>query len=95
MVGIIAKARIKDGTAPQFEKVAQRLVEAVKSNEPDCLLYVFARSQEDASLYLFVERYKDQAACQFHTEQEYFRTLGGALFEFMEGAPEIIQFDEI
>jgi len=95
MVGIIATARVKDGEGPRFEEVARGLVEAVNANEPDCLLYLCVRSQEDANSYMFVERYRDQAALEFHTDQDYLRTVGPALFELLDGPPEIVRFDEI
>jgi len=95
MIGVVAKIRVKDGLGGQFEAVAKQLVEAVNANEPDCLLYALHKSQEDTNLYVFLERYKDQAATEFHRKQDHFRTLGRAMGEFMDGPPEIMRLDEV
>jgi len=95
MIGIVAKIRVKDGMGPQFEEVAKRLVAAVNANEPDCLLYALHKSPEDGNLYVFMERYKDQAATEFHRKQDHFRTLGRAMGEFMDGAPEVMRLEEV
>jgi quinol monooxygenase YgiN len=36
-----------------------------------------------------------EAALEFHTGQDYLRTVGPALFELLDGPPDIVRFDEI
>lgn len=95
MIGVVAKIRVKEGMGAQFEEVAKQLVAAVNANEPDCRLYALHKSQEDDNLYVFMERYKDQAATEFHRKQDHFRTLGRAMGEFMDGAPDVMRLDEV
>jgi len=40
-----------------------------------------------------LKRYQGEAALQFHTEQEYLNTLGGALFDSIEGRPKMVPVD--
>ena len=65
MIGIVATLKVKDGMAAEFEAAAMDLVEAVNANEPDCLLYRLYRT-EDEHTFVFMERYKDEAAGDFH-----------------------------
>ena len=95
MIGVVAKIRVKPGMGPQFEEVAKQLVTAVNANEPDCLLYALHKSQEDDNLYVFMERYKDQAATEFHRKQDHFRTLGRKMGEYMDGAAEVMRLNEV
>ena len=94
MRGIVATIKVKDGMAKDFEAAAMKLVEAVNANEPDCLLYQLYRT-DDAHTYVFMERYKDQAATEFHRKQDHFRTLGREMGEFMDGPAEVMRLDEV
>jgi len=95
MFSIVAKARVKEGSGPQFEEVGKKLAAAVKANEPDCLLYVLTRSKLVPDEYLFIERYKDEAAAKFHGAQPHFLTLGAELFGHMQGPPELSFLDDV
>lgn len=94
MLGVVAKIRIRDGVAEQFEEVATRMTAAVNANEPGCLLYAMHRS-DDPNLYVVLERYQDKAAVKAHTESEHFRTIGKEMGELMDGRPEITWLTQI
>lgn len=94
MIGIVAKIRVKEGMSAQFEAVAKELVAAVNANEPDCALYALHRT-DDPNLYVFMERYTDQAAVENHRKQDHFRRLGRQMGEFMDGAPDVLRMEEI
>lgn len=94
MIGVIATIRVKDGAGPGFEEAARKLVDAVNANEPGCKLYVLGRT-DDSNVYVFVERYEDEAAAQAHRQAEHLRTVGAAMGEFMAGRPEITRFEEL
>lgn len=95
MLAIVAKATIKDGAQDAFEETAAKLAAEVKANEPGCLLYLLTRSPEDASCYVFIERYADEAALKAHMKAPHMRTHGRALAECMQGPPEITVLQDV
>ncbi|MCB1739382.1 MAG: antibiotic biosynthesis monooxygenase [Gammaproteobacteria bacterium] len=91
---IVATIRVKEGQNAQFEAVASRLVEAVRANEPGCLLYTLSRG-EDQQTYVFMERYADEEATKAHRASEHFKTYGRQMGEFMDGAPIVLRMNEV
>ena len=94
MRGIVATIKVKEGMAKDFEAAAMKLVSAVNENEPDCLLYQLYRTDDDHT-YIFMERYKDEAATEFHRNSDHFKKLGAAMGPFMAGRPEGIRMEEV
>ena len=87
MTGIVATLKIKEGSGADFEAIASQLVEKVNANEEGVVYYDLYK--EDETTYVFLERYKDQAAQDAHGKTDYFRELGAQMAPFMAGAPEI------
>ena len=94
MRGIVATIKVKEGMAKDFEAAAMKLVSAVNENEPDWLLYLLYRTDDDHT-YIFMERYKDEAATEFHRNSDHFKKLGAAMGPFMAGRPEVIRMEEV
>ena len=94
MRGIVATIKVKEGMAKDFEEAAMKLVAAVNENEPDCLLYQLYRT-DDEHTYVFMERYEDEAATEFHRNSDHFKKLGAAMGPFMAGRPDIVRMEEI
>lgn len=94
MLGIVAKIKVKEGMQQQFEAAAGKLVAAVRAKEPGCKLYALHRS-EDPLVYVFMERYVDQAATEAHRASDHFKTLGREMGPFMDGKPEILRLTEV
>ena len=94
MRGIVATIKVKDGMADDFVGAAMKLVEVVNANEPDCLLYQLYRT-DDAHTFVFMERYKDEAATEFHRNSDHFKTLGAAMGPFMSRRPDVQRMEEI
>jgi quinol monooxygenase YgiN len=94
MLGTIATIKVKDGQGAEFEKVALELVKKVNENEKGCLLYQLFTGEEP-NTYVFMERYKDQAAVEEHRGTEHFKTLGRAMGAFMDGKPIIQRFKQV
>jgi quinol monooxygenase YgiN len=94
MLGVVATIKIKDGKGAEFEKVATELVKKVNENEKGCLLYQLYHG-EVPNTYVFMERYADQAAVEAHRGTEYFKTLGRAMGEFMDGKPVVQRFKQV
>jgi quinol monooxygenase YgiN len=94
MLGVVAKLTIKPGTEKEFETVAKELVAKVQAGEPGCKLYVLHKS-ETPNVYVFMERYVDQAAVEAHRATDYFKALGRKMGEYMEGRPEVMRLTEV
>ena len=94
MFGTVATIKIKEGKAAEFEKIATELVNKVNENEKGCLLYQVYHG-EVPNTYVFMERYAYQAAIDAHHSSEYFKTLMGAMAEFMDGKPTIHRLKQV
>ena len=94
MRGVIAKIQVKKGMARDFELAAIDLVKAVNTKEPDCVLYKLYRT-DDEHTYVFMERYKDHAAVDFHRNSDHFKTLGAAMGPFMASRPDVMRMEEV
>jgi quinol monooxygenase YgiN len=63
---------VKPEYEQEFLDFAAYFVEKVHANEPGTLLYVLTKHPTEPHTYLWVERYRDQAAAQAHAEAPYF-----------------------
>ena len=98
MLGVVATLKVNRGMEAAFEAVAKELVGKVRAHEPGCTLYALHRPQEAGegpSIYVFMERYADQAAVDAHRATDYFKSLGRKMGEYMEGRPEIVRLKEV
>ena len=87
MIGVIATLKIKAGKGAEFEAVANQLVEKVTANEEGVVYYDLYK--QDDTTYVFLERYKDQAALDVHRKTDYYKSIGAQLGAFMTAAPDI------
>lgn len=94
MLGIVATIKVKPGMEKEFEAVARELVSKVNANEPGCTLYALHRA-EGSGAYVFMERYKDQAAVEAHRGTDYFKALGRKMGEYMDGRAEVLRLKEV
>lgn len=87
MVGIIATLNIKEGKGDEFEAIANQLVEKVNANEEGVVYYDLYKQNQ--TTYVFLERYKDQAAKDAHGKTDYFKAIGAQMGAFLTGPPDI------
>jgi len=87
MIGVVAKLSIQAGKGTEFEALANQLVEKVIAIEEGIIYYDLYK--EDETTYFFLERYKDEAALDYHRTTDYYKSIGAQLGAFMAGAPEI------
>ncbi len=95
MLGVVAKITVKPGMEKEFETVAMELVTKVNANEPGCKLYRLHRLSDTPNVYVFMERYTDQAAVEAHRATDYFKALGRKMGEYMEGRAEVMRMAEV
>lgn len=93
MISIIATLTAKEGAEKDFEAVATELAAQVNKNR-GCLLYALHRAEAPRT-YVFIERYKDEAAIEAHRKSEHFRTLGRKMGEFMDGRPVVQRLTQV
>jgi len=86
-IGILATIKIKEGTNAAFEAVAKNLMAAVRANEPGNSVYQFCKA--DATTYIVMEVYADQAAVEAHRNSDHYKTIGAGMGASMAGRPEI------
>ena len=87
MIGIVATLKIKEGFGAEFEAVATQLVAEVNTNEDGVIYYDLYK--EDATTYVFLEKYRNEEAQKLHVKTDYFRKLGAKMGAFMAEAPKI------
>ncbi|MEI9991402.1 MAG: putative quinol monooxygenase [Rhizomicrobium sp.] len=86
-IGVIATIKIKEGTNEAFETAAKGLMAAVRANEPGNEIYRFCKA--DATTYVVMEIYADQAALDAHRNSDHFKSIGATLGPCMAGRPDI------
>ncbi len=87
MIGVIATLKIKEGKGTEFEATANQLVQNVNANEEGVVYYDLYK--QDDTTYVFLERYKDQAALDIHRQTDYYKAAGAQLGAFVTAAPDI------
>jgi len=87
MIGLIATIHVKEGKGAEFEALANQLIEKVIANEEGAIYYDLFR--QDETTYVFLEKYKDEAALDVHRKTDYYKSIGAQMGAFMAGAPDI------
>ena len=87
MIGVTAKLNVKEGMEAEFEAVFLDLMDAVRANEPGCLLYQLCR--DDEGNYIVMEMYESEEALAAHGQSEHFKAAGAGFKGKMGGPPEI------
>lgn len=72
---ILARIYVKPGKETEFAEAARVMVE--NSNKEDgCLFYQLYQDPYEKTNFIVVERYKNQAAIDYHFGTEYFKAFG-------------------
>jgi quinol monooxygenase YgiN len=94
MMAIVATLKVKPGMEKEFEAEAKQLVTQVNANEPHCKLYTLCRGQTPGT-YLFLERYVDQAAIDFHRSTPHYKAVGPKIGRYVEGKVDVQVLTEV
>ena len=70
-IGGLKTIVVKEGYAPEFERLFGELRAAIQDGEPDCLYYSLLKSRANTRAYIVEEQYRDQAAFDAHQASEY------------------------
>ncbi|MBT3226105.1 MAG: antibiotic biosynthesis monooxygenase [Deltaproteobacteria bacterium] len=91
---VIAKLKAQAGKEAEMEKTILDVLPKVKTEE-GTLAYNFHRSLGDPTVFVFYEKYVDQAALGAHSKTPHFKEMGKALAGLLDGAPEIEMLEEL
>ena len=94
MIGIVATIKTKPCQGAAFVEVASALAREVNANEPGCLLYILCRADAEDT-FVFMERYKDEAAVEAQRAAPHFKEYGRKMGEFMDGRPQVQVLREV
>ena len=72
---ILARIYIKPGSEAEFISAAKMMIENTHKEE-GCLEYMLYQDPYESTNFIFVEKYKDQAAIDFHFGTPYFAEFG-------------------
>lgn len=89
---IQAKVFIKEGNEAAFIEAAKTIIEN-SNKEEGCLYYQLFQSPYEKRSFLFVERYKNQAAIDFHFGTQYFKEFGEKIANLTSKPTEIVIYD--
>ncbi|MDR2513257.1 MAG: antibiotic biosynthesis monooxygenase [Puniceicoccales bacterium] len=89
---ITARVHVKQGLVDEFIQAAKALVTASRA-EAGCIAYEYLHSPDNGHQFLFLERWKDQAAIDSHFASEHFVAFGATLGRIAASKPEIVIFD--
>jgi autoinducer 2-degrading protein len=78
VIALLARYRGRPGSGDRIASVLRRMAEAVRRDEPGCVLYRAARAREEQDVFVLYEEYVDERALEAHRETPHFR-------EFIEG----------
>ncbi|MGH7323711.1 MAG: putative quinol monooxygenase [Candidatus Rokuibacteriota bacterium] len=89
LLTVVAKLRAKPGRETELEALLKRQVKAVRSNEPDCLVYRLHRLTQDATVFLFYEQYRSEAAFDAHRKAAHLAAFQSERKDLVAGPAEV------
>jgi quinol monooxygenase YgiN len=89
---IQAKVFIKEGNEAAFIEAAKTIIEN-SNKEEGCLYYQLFQSPYEKTNFIFVERYRNQAAIDFHFGTQYFKEFGEKIGNLTTKPTEIVIYD--
>jgi quinol monooxygenase YgiN len=85
---IVAHVSVKPDKAKDFIAAAKEII-AKSNQEAGCTLYQLYQDPYDASKFVFVEEYKNQAAVDAHFATDHFKGFGAKIGDMVAGPPQI------
>ncbi len=94
MIVVVAKVEVIEGKGPEFEKEYKKVAPKVLK-DPGALMYVLHRDNRDPNKYLFIEKYENQAAIDYHSKAPHIAEFFKAIGQIAKGRPEINFYTEV
>ena len=94
MVVVVAILKAMEGKESELEKALLAIIPKVKEEE-GTLTYTLHRDQNDPTVFLFYEKYKDMEALMAHSMTEHFKGLFKQIKPILAAHPDIKTLTEL
>ncbi|MDY7034019.1 MAG: putative quinol monooxygenase [Thermodesulfobacteriota bacterium] len=94
MIVVSAVIKAQAGKEKEMEDALKSMIPKVQSEE-GTLAYVLHRALNDPTKFFFYEKYKDQAAFDFHGSTPHIAELFGKIGPLLDGQPTIDMYEEL
>ncbi|MED4600931.1 putative quinol monooxygenase [Paenibacillus validus] len=94
MIAFTATLKAKPGKEKELEEALIHMVSQVQ-NEEGALAYTLLRAKDDPGQFTFYEKYKDQAAWDFHDNTPHIRELREKFALLVDGEIKLTHYEEI
>ncbi|HEU0073291.1 MAG TPA: antibiotic biosynthesis monooxygenase [Dehalococcoidia bacterium] len=95
VVTLVVTMTIKPEQETTFLQSCREFVEWVHANEPDTLLYVLTKHSSREHTYVWVERYRNEAAVEAHRTSPRMTEVLIVVRECLDGAPEVQRLQQV
>ena len=91
---VVAKLQAVAGKEEEMRQALLDIIPKVREEE-GTLVYTLHQDQNDPTLFLFYEKYKDTDALVAHSSTPHFKTLFKTIKPLLESNPEITMYNEL
>ncbi len=91
---VVAKIKAIAGSENEMKTILLDIIPKVKEEE-GTLVYTLHQDQNDPSVFLFYEKYKDTDALVAHSSTPHFKALFKTIKPILDGNPEIMMYNEL
>lgn len=88
MVKVISRMKVKEDKGDTFIDLFKEMVEPTQKEE-GCIQYEMYRDEDRPSILVVVERWETRDAFDHHLLTEHFEKIVPAMWELMDGEPDI------
>ena len=85
MMTFLAKMKVKEGREEDFVRLAKKLTEEVRANEPSTLAYEFYKLRDEERGYAVYEQFVSEEAEQAHQDTPHFHAIAPELIDCIDG----------
>ena len=91
---VVAKIKAVSGKEAEMKQAFLDVIPKV-ADEEGTLVYTLHQNQNDPTVFLFYEKYKDMDALVAHSSTSHFKALFKTIQPMLDGEPEIVMYNEI
>jgi quinol monooxygenase YgiN len=96
MITVVAKLQAAPGKEDELKAVLTDMVGKVKQHEAGAVpVYSLHTSNDDPTMFLFYENYRDADAATAHNTTDHMKAMGSALGGLLAGRPVIERYTRI
>lgn len=90
MISIVAKFAVNIGEEKKFLELVNQLGEASRA-EAGCIEYILHKDAQKPLTYCIIEKWKDQAAIDFHNSSSHFTSIVPKIIEIAQAEIDVYQ----